>query len=89
MKEIKVTPGEWNYSHARGEVVSKSEGLIAELVVNGHEDDNGSLIAAAPDLFEALQNIVKEAKNPKGELYDLLLVIGEAQAAISKALGEE
>ncbi|WP_368742965.1 hypothetical protein [Enterobacter asburiae] len=89
MKEFNGTPGEWNYNHARGEVISKSEGLIAELVVNGHEDNNGSLLAAAPDLLEALQNIVREAKNPKGEMYDLLIVIGEAQPAISKALGEE
>ncbi|WP_234090161.1 hypothetical protein [Enterobacter asburiae] len=87
MKEFKGTPGEWNYSHARGEVVSKPEGLIAELVVNGREDNNGSLIAAAPDLLEALQSIIE--LQTRG-----YVVLGDKytdmpRAAISKALGEE
>lgn len=101
MKEFKGTPGEWNYSHARGEVVSKPEGLIAELVVNGREDNNGSLIAAAPDLLEALQKMVerieyyanlKETGQQNIEDWAYTYNSGdmdEARAAISKALGEE
>lgn len=87
MKEFKGTPGEWNYSHARGEVVSKPEGLIAELVVNGSEDNNGSLIAAAPDLLEALLSIVNMEYQPKDDESDKVYL--KARAAISKALGEE
>ncbi|MFZ5231522.1 hypothetical protein ACOY6S_12720 [Enterobacter bugandensis] len=83
MKEFKGTPGEWNYSHARGEVVSKSEGLIAELVVNGREDNNGSLIAAAPDLLEALQDAL-HAYDKHGEHSEWDF----ARTAINKALGE-
>ncbi|NHA25147.1 hypothetical protein GWK88_14935 [Enterobacter roggenkampii] len=86
MKEFKGTPGEWNYSHARGEVVSKSEGLIAELVVNGQEDNNGSLIAAAPDLLEALQELVFLYEHDEG-CRDLT-EYKRAKAAISKALVE-
>ena len=86
MKEFKGTHGEWNYSHARGEAVSKSEGLIAELVVNGREDNNGSLIAAAPDLLEALQNMVAAYEYVASIDNPALLA---ARAAISKALGEE
>lgn len=87
MKEFKGTPGDWNYSHARGEVVSKSEGLIAELVVNGHEDNNGSLIAAAPDLLEALQQLLEDVYSNN----DVVLGyrVNKARAAISKALGED
>lgn len=86
MKEFNGTPGEWNYSHARGEIVSKSEGLIAELVVNGREDNNGSLIAAAPDLLEALQELAFLYEHDEGcrELTEYK----RAKAAISKALGE-
>ncbi|HEM8613690.1 TPA: hypothetical protein U2Q68_003504, partial [Citrobacter amalonaticus] len=79
-------PGEWNYSHARGEVVSKSEGLIAELVVNGHEDNNGSLIAAAPDLLEALQKMFRAGQKQNwNDRYESEM--NAARAAISKALG--
>lgn len=86
MKEFKGTPGEWNYSHARGEVVSKSEGLIAELVVNGHEDNNGSLIAAAPDLLEALQKMFRAGQKQNwNDRYESEM--NAARAAISKALG--
>ncbi|EPG4896162.1 hypothetical protein NM463_002268 [Citrobacter koseri] len=87
MKEFKGTPGEWHYSHARGEVVSKSEGLIAELVVNGQEDNNGSLIAAAPDLLEALQQLLEDVYSNN----DVVLGyrVNKARAAISKALGED
>lgn len=99
MKEFKGTPGEWNYSHARGEIVSKSEGLIAELVVNGHEDNNGSLIAAAPDLLEALQ-LALNAMDEMGDILnfhdlaeqskvdELTPAFEKSRAAISKALGE-
>lgn len=87
MKEFKGTPGEWNYSHARGEVVSKPEGLIAELVVNGREDNNGSLIAAAPDLLAALQLIISYHDDGNCELHSEDVAM--ARAAISKALGEE
>lgn len=99
MKRFEGTPGEWNYSHARGEVVSKSEGLIAELVVNGREDNNGSLIAAAPDLLEALQGYMsavseineamKDGYNVQGAMSALIGWEEMARAAISKALGEE
>lgn len=40
------------------------------------------------ELLEALQRITKEAKNPRRDLYSLLTVIDNAQAAIAKALGE-
>lgn len=86
MKEFKGTPGEWNYSHARGEVVSKSEGLIAELVVNGREDNNGSLIAAVPDLLEALQQLLEDVCSNNDSVFGYR--VDEARAAISKALGE-
>jgi len=95
MKEFKGTPGEWNYSHARGEVVSKSEGLIAELVVNGREDNNGSLIAAAPDLLDALQCLFDNYKQlaDSGDAGNWRLedepAGKKALHAINKALGKE
>lgn len=84
---MKHTPGPWYWdSEGLGgkDVLVFGKGYPFEMTSTA----NKNLIAAAPDLLEALRNIVKEAKNPKGEMYDLLIVIGEAQAAISKALGE-
>lgn len=93
MKECDFTPGPWHVSNEGKLVIRDDEWLVpvatAGYATNDEELATAKLIAAAPDLLEALQNIVKEDKNPKGELFDLLLVIGEAQAAISKALREE
>lgn len=98
---MKHTPGPWqwwtsnSFLRLSSQATGKDGGVIDSYVMrDGHPSlrvskQDMALIAAAPDLLEALQNIVKEAKNPKGEMYDLLIVIGEAQAAISKALGEE
>ncbi len=85
---MKHTPGPWHWdSEGLGskDVLVFGKGYPFEMT----SEANKRLIAAAPDLLEALQNIVKEAKSPKGEMYDLLIVIGEEQSAISKALGDE
>ena len=84
---MKHTPGPWYWD---------SEGLGNEsLIVFGRgfpaemtSDANKALIAAAPDLLEALQAMLSKAykQNWKDQYPDEL---SKAQAAISKALGEE
>ncbi|MDT8853023.1 hypothetical protein RN053_21170 [Pantoea dispersa] len=80
MEGFKGTPGKWFYSDSLGEVKSLKGLLIADLIVNGKEDDNGRLIAAAPELLEALQAVVAVADRATDE-FDM------ARAAIKKALG--
>lgn len=87
MKEFKGTKGEWIYLQELGEVVSKPSGLIADLVVNGDEDHNGKLIAAAPKLLQVLQLIINYHEDGNCELHSEDVAM--ARAAISKALGEE
>lgn len=50
---------------------------------------NARLIAAAPDLLEALQNIVDQFKRVDPLYSSDKLLIEKGEAAIAKALGEE
>lgn len=92
MKEFKGSKGNWSYSKESG-TIRGDGGLLAELLINGSEDDNGTLIAAAPDLLEALQCLVRSyedfrkrtVKDDRLQAYEIV----KARAAISKALGEE
>lgn len=87
MKEFKGTPGSWVYRKERGEIVSSEHGLMADLICDGFQDENGRLIAAAPDLLEAMQELVFLYEHDDGcrELTEYK----RAKAAISKALGED
>lgn len=90
---FKGTPGPWKmeYSEVRGTpcVVSLSTWICGELQAdNGSaiDDDesvaNAHLIAAAPDLLEALQGVLRVA-NRKTVEFDA------ARAAVAKALGDQ
>ncbi|WP_210846727.1 hypothetical protein [Providencia rettgeri] len=50
---------------------------------------NAHLIAAAPELFEALIELTESAKEAIDGLGDLSDAIDTAKAAISKALGQQ
>lgn len=81
--EFKGTPGPW---HWEGQVLGNDE-----IIVGGDSwrfsEANKALIAAAPELLEALQSIME--LQTRG-----FVVLGDkhtnmARAAINKALGEE
>lgn len=97
MSEFKGTKGPWFFNGR--EIESVECAYIAD--VNGtdasqdEECCNARLIAAAPDLLEALDKITKEYIFTRGQLNgdfedDLVdvLCIKNARAAIAKALGE-
>lgn len=92
MKEFKGTPGPWTGKDVGvcrqdraglqlGFIMTHDENRVAECTANAH------LIAAAPDLLEALQELVFLYEHDEGcrELTEYK----RAKAAISKALGEE
>ena len=95
MKEFKGTPGPWAGKDVGicrqdraglqlGFIMTHDENRVAECAANAH------LIAAAPDLLEALQNatrVLEAGKNVK--FPDWIETIQKSKAAISKALGEE
>lgn len=92
MEEFKAKDGEWLYMPALGQVVCVGKGVIAELIVTGDEDENGRKMAAAPELLEALQemvSIVKKNSYPQPDKPSSNYARAEAaQAVIAKALGK-
>ena len=83
MKEFKGIPGSWHYDDVLGGVYSK----VGKFVCDVTDKDNANLIAAAPELLEALQKMLSKAyKQNWNDAYPEELK--SAQDAINKALGE-
>lgn len=95
MKEFKGTPGKWKYTVRNvNEMMTTFHGVtIGDTYIEAatrNEREDALLIAAAPDLLEALQNatrVLEAGKNVK--FPDWIETIQKSKAAISKALGEE
>lgn len=75
----------WHYSEVLGEVRSEGGDVVAQLLVSGKEDEAGRLLAAAPELLEALQEMVESYQYEASTENPSLL---KARAAIAKALGQ-
>lgn len=103
MKTFKGTPGPW-FEHREGFSTVYIEariggGIIQEVAACGpcdkgseQQSANAKLIAAAPELLEALQELISgyEDREQSG-MFDMLVtgdLIEKANAAINKALGE-
>ena len=93
----KHTPGPWrierqNPSPTTGEwmVSGAKPGYLAEVrdCGSGDEQANARLIAAAPDLLEALTALVGLARMRAAPLGDYVSALAVADAAIAKATGE-
>lgn len=99
--EFRGTPGQWKYRGPLGEIYTEEHGVIADLMVSGYEDENGNLMAAAPMLLIALQQMVsrieyyarlKETEQPNIEDWAYTYNSSDmdnARAAIAQALGEQ
>lgn len=92
MKEFKGTPGEWKYTVRNvNEMMTTFHGVtIGDTYIEAatrNEREDARLIAAAPDLLEALQSIIELQTRGYVVLGDKYTDM--ARAAISKALGEE
>ncbi|KVI64348.1 hypothetical protein AWS52_10770 [Enterobacter cloacae subsp. cloacae] len=85
---MKGTPGKWKYTVRNvNEMMTTFHGVtIGDTYIEAatrNEREDALLIAAAPDLLEALQKLVGINGNRSEPEYV------QARAAISKALGEE
>ena len=92
MKNTKHTPGPWRYSPVHNDIISMADGPWTEICFFFKEED-ARLIAAAPELLEALQMLSDRA----GRIAQGAAVIDErgintlahpisvARAAIAKA----
>ncbi|MFB1777350.1 hypothetical protein ACEY8N_05825 [Salmonella enterica subsp. enterica] len=97
------TPGPWqwwksnSFLRLSSQATGKDGGVILPSYVmkDGHSSlivskEDMNLIAAAPDLLEALQLAVKAMAEGRNVTYpEWYGVINKARSAISKALGEE
>lgn len=95
MKEFKGTPGSWKIDDVEFVVCgAKCICAVGGIPFSAEDKANISLIAAAPDLLEALQDMLsgwKYIREQHGDLYGIGWdrAQDKATAAISKALGEE
>lgn len=91
MTEAKHRPGPWqacNYD-GRCRVILGDDMRIA-VVLGDHDESaaNARLIAAAPDLLEALERCLNFIENTESEMGDTLECGDKARAAIARAKGE-
>ncbi|MGE2630571.1 hypothetical protein ACPSX2_04075 [Escherichia coli] len=93
MKEFKGTPGKWKYTVRNvNEMMTTFHGVtIGDTYIEAatrNEREDALLIAAAPDLLEALQAMLNKAykQNWNDHYPD---EVSKAQLAISKVLGDE
>lgn len=73
--KTQFTPGPW---HVNSPYIEDQHGTIAKVM---RPEDNAALIAAAPDLFEALEEVIR-ISDRKHAAWD------KAKAALAKAKGE-
>ena len=79
MKEFKGTHGPWHYDDELGGVYSKGGQFVCDVT----DKNNANLIAAAPELLEALHFIINDCSRMIPKCAE-----DKAIAAINKALGE-
>lgn len=94
MKDTEFTPGDWFYKSP--EIIAPAKGSVCLLNVRPTVEEaeaNAHLIAAAPDMFQALQECVRRIEAVHGRLMlsdsnTLNPALDRARAALSKAKGQ-
>lgn len=100
MEKFKGTPGPWRVSEKRGDLIDirYNDSVVGAISLNlahvvalqswlKEAEANAKLIAAAPELLEALQRCESVLSNIPLEVSDVEDLL-YARAAINKALGE-
>jgi hypothetical protein len=89
------TPGQWKFSQETNDpewfIVTTNHGVIvANVNANKTQEANARLIAAAPELLEALEGMVAYINSLETIpcISRAMQDVGKAKAAISKAKGE-
>ena len=101
MEEKRFTPGPWewwtsnSFLRLSSKATGKDGGVIDSYrMSDGHTSlsvkyEDMALIAAVPELLEALQNLVHADTHGIKNCTAQVSAIGKARAAIAKALGKE
>jgi hypothetical protein len=98
MNKTKFTPGPW-IKRGKGtietsggaEVASVMDGQMLDRVDHETQEANAHLIAAAPELYEALEELHAQQNGPPLEKYKTRWekAMRKTEAALAKARGEE
>ena len=97
MSDTKFTPGPWRYDRTNGSpttgehmIAGAKPGYLAEVRDCGSGDvrANAHLIAAAPDMAEALEKALNFITNTESEMGETLPCGDAARAALAKARGQ-
>ena len=95
MTETRWTPGPWKVNPKTPSTVVTPDGMISVSwsSTDGHyerlAEANANLIAAAPDLYDALDRCLNFIENTEGEIGATLECGDKARAALAKACGEQ
>lgn len=81
MKEFKGTPGPWSVNHHYNWIESENADRVVIGGSQGFGDNDANLIASAPELLDALQDLESRAC--------IYVNTSKAKSAIKKALGEK
>jgi len=85
MNETKFTLGPWHYDKENNAIYNKTCLYICDAPKNNDHDKH--LITAAPELYEALNDLLNDCINfDGGKLTDIFMV--KASRALAKARGE-
>ena len=96
MTQGKHTPGPWEWVKDKSDwggtwIFSGDTPVLDYAGCGSHDteisDANAHLISAAPDMLEALREVVSEYDNPDNGRY-LRWAVDDARAAIAKATGD-
>ncbi|EMP6220875.1 hypothetical protein RX512_002008 [Providencia rettgeri] len=92
--EFKGTPSPWKHTvRNANEIMTTFHGVtIGDVyldITTANQKSDAHLIAAAPELLEALIELTESAKEAIDGLGDLSDAIDTAKAAIAKALGQQ
>jgi len=99
MPETKWTPGPWFFEPARPFDIHHQYGYIYSIQPNGEREAiantghvasnlNGPMMAAAPDLYQALEDCLMQLQFIAEE-YQLQEICERARVALAKARGEQ
>lgn len=87
MENFKGTPGPWSVNHHYNWIESENADKVVIGGSQGFGDNDANLIAAAPELLEALKLIISYHDDGNCVLHKE--DVSMAKAAIKKALGEK
>ena len=86
----KHTPSPWKIKQKFGAVyavIKNEDDWICDVCVSDNDESNACLIAAAPELLEALNKMLDSFCDPDCGEFDCKLAVKDAKVAIAKATG--